>query len=301
MKKALALTSCVLLILSGCVLMILSVFFTSPIFAEKNTPPLRVLFIGNSYTHFNGLPEVLSNMAATAKPKVNIKTAVLTRGGYTLEKHLNEESTLNLIQKGEFDIVILQEQSLRPISDKKKMHEAIRKLHLEIKKAKAKTVLFMTWARANRPKMIEPLAKAYIQIGRELKVEVAPIGLAWQKALQKLPNLSLHNSDKSHPNQRGTYLTACVLYATLTGKSPVGLSNGGLKEITNAQAAFLQQIAWETFKKQSTKKPDQAHHHPTSFKYPLTVKNTLKAGHHKEFTLDIFSVGHNNLAGQRGN
>jgi len=235
-------------------------FFTSPIYAEKKPPPLRVLFIGNSYIYFNGLPKVLTNMTRTAKPKVNIKTVDLSKGGYTLEKHLNAKNTLNIIQKRRFDIVILQEQSLRPISDKKKMHEAIRKLDIEIKKTKAKTVLFMTWARAHYPKMIEPLAKAYMEIGKELNVEVAPIGLAWQKALQKHPNLSLHNSDKSHPNQRGTYLAACVLYATLTGKSPIGLSTGGLKEITNEQASLLQQIAWETFKKQSPQNPQKASH-----------------------------------------
>jgi len=251
MKKALTLKSC---LLSGCVFIILSAFSTFPVYAEKKTSPLRILFIGNSYIYVNELPKVLTNMARTAKPKVNIQTVDLSEGGYTLEKHLNTGNTLKVIQKGEFDIVILQEQSLRPIYDKKKMHEAIRKLEIEIKKTEAKTVLFMTWARAHRPKMIEPLAKAYMEIGKELNVEVAPIGLAWQKALQKHPNLSLHDSDKSHPNPRGTYLTACVLYATLTGQSPIGLSTGGLKEITDDQANFLQQIAWETFKKQNPQK-----------------------------------------------
>lgn len=248
MVKKLALTPCVLLIVSGCVLMILSAFFTSPICAEKSTRPLRILFIGNSYIGVNDLPKVLTNMARTAKPEVNIKRVYLTKGGYTLEKHLNAENTLNVIQEGEFDFVVLQEQSLRPISDKNKMHDAIRELDIEIKKTQAKTVLFMTWARAHYPKMIEPLAKAYMEIGEELNVEVAPIGLAWQNALQEHLKLSLYNSDKSHPNPQGTYLAACVLYATLTEKSPIGLSTGGLKEISNDQASFLQKIAWETFK-----------------------------------------------------
>ena len=252
MKKALALIFCVRLVLSGGVLIFFSAFYTSPTYAEKNTPPLRVLFVGNSHIYVNELPKVLTNMARTAKPKVNIKTVDLSKGGYTLEKHLDTGYTLNVIQKGGFDIVILQEQSWRPISDKKKMHEAIRRLDIEIKKIKAKTVLFMIWARAHRPKTIKPLSKAYMEIGKELNAEVAPIGLAWQKALQKHPNLSLHDPDKSHPNQRGTYLAACVLYATLTERSPIGLSTGGLREITNDQASFLQQIAWETFKKQSS-------------------------------------------------
>ncbi len=38
------------------------------------------------------------------------------------------------------------------------------------------------------------------------------------------PQLNLYFSDGSHPSPIGSYVAACVFYATLYGKSPVGLS-----------------------------------------------------------------------------
>jgi hypothetical protein len=49
-----------------------------------------------------------------------------------------------------------------------------------------------------------------------------------------------------HPSKLGTYLTACVFYATLTDASPVGLNAGG----TGLQAddvTKLQQLAWAAY------------------------------------------------------
>jgi hypothetical protein len=81
---------------------------------------------------------------------------------------------------------------------------------------------------------------------------VAPVGMAWKKALAADPKLVLHQADKSHPNPKGSYLAACVFYATLLDKSPVGLpgelrkGNRVLVRVTPDEAATLQEIAWQT-------------------------------------------------------
>jgi len=72
---------------------------------------------------------------------------------------------------------------------------------------------------------------------------VIPAGLAFAAARAKRPELELYQPDKRHPTLAGTYLAACVVYATLFGKSPVGLSyTAGLVPDT---AAFLHTVAWE--------------------------------------------------------
>ena len=66
------------------------------------------------------------------------------------------------------------------------------------------------------------------------------------------PKLVLHQPDKSHPSPKGSYLAACVFYATLFDKSPVGLpaelrrGNRVLVQIAPDEAAALQKIAWQT-------------------------------------------------------
>ena len=85
--------------------------------------------------------------------------------------------------------------------------------------------------------------------------------MAWERAHREQPGLSLHFRDGSHPNPTGSYLAACVFYATLFGQTPEGLSpvrystrfgtpeEGEPEAITplsQEEAAFLQRIAWET-------------------------------------------------------
>jgi hypothetical protein len=72
----------------------------------------RVLFIGNSYTYYNNLPQLLTDMAASTGDFV--QTASSTPGGYTFQLHSTNATTLQLIQQGNWDFVILQEQSQRP-------------------------------------------------------------------------------------------------------------------------------------------------------------------------------------------
>jgi hypothetical protein len=84
----------------------------------------------------------------------------------------------------------------------------------------------------------------YVRHAEAVGALVAPVGRAWERASRD-PELKLHTADGSHPNERGTYLAACVLYATLTNRSPVGLGSGDLA-ITVEERARLQHVAWDT-------------------------------------------------------
>jgi hypothetical protein len=112
---------------------------------------------------------------------------------------------------------------------------------------------------------MQETADVYSQCGAELGVTVAPVGLAFELASRERPALNLYIADGTHANQRGLYLTLCVLYATLFECSPVGLTYRmddvaawsleyglwGLDrepdwQLSEEEAAFLQGIAWET-------------------------------------------------------
>jgi hypothetical protein len=208
--------------------------------------PQKILFIGNSYTYYNDLDIVLKKLAASARPSVKFLIARIAEGSATLETHYNNPATLAKIRNMKWDIVILQEQSFRPIEDVQAFYAFARKLDAVIKDSGARTVFYMTWARQNKPEMTEPLNKAYTQMGRQLGALVAPVGLAYVASLKSDPAIPLYIEDGSHPTPQGTYLAACVFYATLTGRSPVGLSTAGMKELTPPQARSLQETAWTT-------------------------------------------------------
>jgi hypothetical protein len=183
--------------------------------------PLAVLFIGNSYTSVNDLPHLVAGLAQASGRKLDV--AQVTPGGCTLEQHVQTSGAMQQIRARKWDVVVLQEQSQLPVVKPEMMYAAARQLDAEIQKQKSKTVFYLTWARQNNPKMQDGLNKAYFTIAKELGATVAPVGIAWQKALAADPALVLHTSDGSHPNAAGSYLAACLFYATILHKSPEGL------------------------------------------------------------------------------
>ena len=72
---------------------------------------------------------------------------------------------------------------------------------------------------------------------------VAPVGSTWYMVRHDHPEINLWQGDGSHPSRAGTYLAACVLYASIFQRSPEGLSfHGGLSD---EQARVLQEEASE--------------------------------------------------------
>ena len=119
----------------------------------------------------------------------------------------------------------------------------------------------LTWARQHSPEEQEKLNDAYLKIAQELGADVAPVGMAWHNARHEDPEVQLYHEDGAHPGPAGSYLAACVFYATLTGNSPVGLPKrimgkpagwkriltppADLADLDEDQAAFLQRVAWD--------------------------------------------------------
>jgi len=193
------------------------------------------------------MPEMVERMAASRRHRM--KTHQITGEGASLEWHWENRATRHLIESRNWNYVVLQDRSGGPLEAKEPMFVHARLLDEKIKNQGAKTIFFMTWASWKKPDTQETIAKAYLQITRELCAIIAPVGLAWERALRKDPGLDLHHKDGRHANPVGSYLAACVFYATFFNISPEGLP-GNLfvagKERVNLSrpmAGFLQEIA----------------------------------------------------------
>jgi len=128
------------------------------------------------------------------------------------------------------------------------MDPAARTLHSLITAAGARTLLFMTagYEHGNGGgdsylAMQLRLYQGYAAVGSEIGADVVPVGVAWEVAHQQQPDLGLWSWDGTHPSTAGSYLDACMFYAALTGRSPVG--NPYTAGLDPSQARFLQQAA----------------------------------------------------------
>jgi hypothetical protein len=208
-------------------------------------PPRKILFVGNSLTYSNdGIYSHLKKLTASAVPPIEIQADAAVVGGQYF-KSLWEQfpEPRRAITRG-YDVVVLQEDL--PETKVADFRAYAPKFVEEIRKTGARPVLLMAWGyqRLGWISTAE-IAQAHREVGKELGVDVAPLGLAWERVMKERPDLNLFKADREHPNIHGTYLETLVVYATVFRQNPADLSylpSG----ITPEAGAFLKRIAWET-------------------------------------------------------
>jgi hypothetical protein len=269
-----AMNACVLAVSLVCLVVSARV----PLQAQRARQRLRVLLIGNSYTFYNNLGDIVAGISRSKKDGPIIDATIAAAQNRDLAWHLENGPAMPALEKGGWDFVSIQETSLLPggsmvggkpvVGDPAKpggFYDSAREMVKRIRAKGATPILEMTWARRDNPgTMQQDLAAAFGTIGKELDVRVAPIGLAWQEARWRLRTLEFHFRDGAHPSEAGSYLTAAVIYATITGHDPRGaaavimghpVKDDGvvdmgktvpLVDLGQPTAAELQKIAWET-------------------------------------------------------
>jgi len=201
---------------------------------------MHVLFIGNSFTARNDVPGLITQLAAARGHAMDHR--LIQAGGASLRMHWNRGEAQRAITEARWDRVVLQEQSTLPIKNARRMHENVRLFDEVIRASGSRTVLYLTWARRYAPETQETITRAYREIGAELGADVAPVGVAWERVLQTAGHPELYDADGSHPSLAGSYLAACVLFATLFGESPVGIASESAG-LAAAEIRLLQQAA----------------------------------------------------------
>jgi len=222
------------------VFFLLSFFFllTFVFCFTTNARSIKVLFIGNSYTYVNNLPQLISGLATSTGDQLLFSSS--TPGGYTFQQHSADPATLGLIAQGGWDFVVLQEQSQRPAFPDGQVEDEVypyaRKLDSLVKVASpcARTVFYMTWGRKNGDASNCPyfpplctytgmdslLQLRYMIMADSNNAVVSPVAKVWRQLRASHPSLELYDADESHPSPRGSYAAACAFYTIFYQKNP---------------------------------------------------------------------------------
>lgn len=242
------------------VLIISGIFSGSSSSAQVKRDTLKVLFVGNSYTYVQNLPQVVSIISDSTKTK--LVTRKSTVGGAFLSEHWFGKrglKTKEIITKGKYDIVILQENSMAPIQQPDSTVKYAKLLCRLIKASGAKPYLYMTWAREKVPQYQDEITNVYSKIAKENDAVLVPVGKAWQLAMKLRPTINLYDPDGSHPSDLGAILSAYVFVGALTGEVPASIpgwygitdidgESVQLMNIDNLDAIFFRKVAEQTLR-----------------------------------------------------
>ena len=211
--------------------------------SEQQPADVTVLMMGNSHTSFNDLPRQLDAMLRAGLAGRSVATAEAP-GWMFLDQRLSDAPSMQLMDSRRWSVVVLQAQKYSSSGLYRYSTREAEALIRKARRAGALPVLFPEWPRRGIAET-QRIYDLHASIARAEPACVAPVGQAWDLAAQRLPNLALHAADGNHAVPAGSYLAALMLYATVTGASPLNLPNvdNGVDPGVQAQ---LRQVAADT-------------------------------------------------------
>ena len=227
---------------------------------------LRMLFIGNSYTYYHTYPAIFKEIAWHEGHYADCN--IFISGGYTMKAHLANPHSMEQVDKGGYDYVMLQDQSILPTlngtADDAGSAEQMVKMVSRVRESspEAKVLLEITWGRkfgsnnfgkyeqyiekyphfySSYDAMQQRLIDVMTAEAEQNSALLNPVGLAWQFVMHERPDINLYHTDNHHQSYAGSYLAAAVAYLTIY-QQPFGNAPANGK-LSPEIASYLRSVA----------------------------------------------------------
>ena len=184
---------------------------------------MKILFIGNSHTYMNDMPELVREMIENATGET-CEVTMLAYSARSLKWHMGEEyfsERFNILH-GKYDYCVIQEQA-HPMPEEVDTIEYSSRIIELCQKVNTVPVIFETWAEKKKPENQAEMNHRYQNLAKKTGALLAPIGGVWSAVMPELQDkygVDLYFRDGEHASAMGDCLVAMVLTNVITGKLP---------------------------------------------------------------------------------
>lgn len=182
---------------------------------------MRILMLGNSFTYFHDMPQILSYL-------LGCEVIAHTRGGAYLAEQLNPETemgarTLKALKEEKWDYVILQEQSNAPALKREAFQQSAKALCEVIHENGAVPLFYATWAYRDGTEKLATTGMTFDELDKALYDSyhaaaeaggalIADVGAAFRSVRAQV---DVYEKDDYHPSPAGSVLAASVIAAAI--------------------------------------------------------------------------------------
>ncbi|HDQ14843.1 MAG TPA: hypothetical protein ENN41_08525 [Sediminispirochaeta sp.] len=207
------------------------------------TCPKRVLFVGNSYTFYNDLPRMTSELSQVLGDDKRIDAEMSTAPRVDLGYHIESSSALAMIRDNRYTHIVVQGSSSEPLEEPEQFLQRCRIIRETAKGSGNKRdlgiVFFQTppyeafgesggtpglyqrpFTGGDPAAMLAGLRDVYERAARENGARLARVGELFVRCGEENPEVELYAPDGLHPSLAGSYLAALVILNALTGADP---------------------------------------------------------------------------------
>ncbi|WEK05627.1 MAG: hypothetical protein P0Y65_05060 [Candidatus Devosia phytovorans] len=199
-------------------------------------PERRILFIGNSRTFYNNMPQTVLRMVEGAGGPDKLHVEMYAKSGVSLETHWADPQVQALLAE-RWDDVIIQAQSTGQYSAEHsgQLWQTATKFIDAARAAGAEPAMFVTWrytalcppgqGMPQAAKSLDPAGYAnmhrniqiqHARLAEETGVALVNVGQFWEGLQGETGVFHLYD-DCNHPSAYGSYLSALMFYNYFTG------------------------------------------------------------------------------------
>ncbi len=173
----------------------------------------NLLFVGNSLTYYNDLPNLVKNKARDRGITVN--TNMLAYGNYAIVDHWADGEVQELIKSKVYDYVIIQQgPSSQP--DGYEMLVNGGRLYSELCRAHGvKLAYYMVWPSRQYYHTFDGVIANYTAGAEANGAILLPVGAVWKAHFDATGDFSYYGPDQFHPSLPGSLVAAQVIVDTL--------------------------------------------------------------------------------------
>ena len=210
-----------------------------------------ILFVGNSLTYFNDMPEIVAAISLGAEDDPPMRVGMVAFPNFNLEDHWNRGDALDAIDSGEWDVVVLQQGPSTLPESRAHLVEWAGRFAERSRAAGAEPALYSVWPTDGTEAGYDATLASYAAAADAVDGILIPAGEAWRAARVRDPELDFTLSDGFHPSLLGSVVVAYAFWHAIGGRTPVGLppeiESPNVERITMpaALAALVQQAVVE--------------------------------------------------------
>lgn len=176
---------------------------------------VKILFVGNSLTYTNNLPNLVEQEAKSRGVKV--KTTMLAFPNYAIIDHWDDGELQKRIMSKDYDYVVVQQGPSSQAEGRQMLIEDGARLKKLCDKYDTKLAYFMVWPSRTYYYTFDGVIKNHRDAAAENSAILCAVGEAWKVYLEENDDYSLYGMDGFHPSPKGSRLAAQVIVDTLLG------------------------------------------------------------------------------------
>jgi hypothetical protein len=180
----------------------------------RNLPAIgSILFVGNSLTETNNLPELVR--AVAEEKGFYLRTESITLDDTSLEDHWNNGRAQQLIDREDYSFVVVQQGPSSQSDGRTTLQEYGARFKELCEKNNTQLAFFMVWPAKVNYQTFDGVIQNYTEAAKVTNAVLCPVGKVWKDYMDETKDFSYYGPDLFHPSRKGSDVAARVIFSAL--------------------------------------------------------------------------------------